>query len=152
MTAPGHYRRLLPRRALVVSLVSAALLLNSSIAGKSPPDTDLEARALQLEKKFMAPCCYTQTIELHESPDARAMRREVRQLLVQGLSDQEIADHFVARHGPRILAVPPPRGFNRLLYWMPYLVTLGLLVTVSLTLWIWYRRGRRQKRPDTAHA
>ncbi len=141
MTAPGHYRRLLPRWALAVSLVSAILLLHSSVAGKSPPDTDLEPRALQLERKFMAPCCYRQTIDQHDSPDARAMRREVRQLLVQGLSDQEIADHFVARHGPRILAEPPAEGFTQLLYWLPPISSLALLFIGSLVLWRWYRRS-----------
>jgi cytochrome c-type biogenesis protein CcmH len=125
------------------SALAALLLLGALAAAAAPPAQPdaAEARVRALEAKLMAPCCYTQTIDLHESDIARQMRSEVRAWVAQGLSDQQILDRYVARYGPRILAVPPAQGFNRLLYWMPYLVALVLLVGVCLTLWVWYRRG-----------
>lgn len=89
----------------------------------------------------MAPCCFTQTIDQHESEAAQQMRAELRAWLAEGLSDEQVLDRYVARYGARILAVPPSQGFNRLLYWMPYLVTLVLFIGVCVTLWVWYRRA-----------
>jgi len=100
-----------------------------------------EARARALEMKLMAPCCFTQTIDQHESEAAQQMRAELRAWLAEGLSDEQVLDRYVARYGARILAVPPSQGFNRLLYWMPYLVTLVLFIGVCVTLWVWYRRA-----------
>ena len=118
---------------------AALLLAAAGVAAETPP---LESRARLLERKLMAPCCFTQTIDQHESEAARAMRAELRQLLAQGLTDEQVLDHYVGRHGPRILAVPPAQGFGRLLYWVPSLVTAVLLAAVCLLLRSWYRRGR----------
>jgi len=124
-------------------LVALVLLgsLGVTAAAPVPATNTAEARARALEAKLMAPCCFTQTIDQHESDIARQMRTEVRAWLGQGFSDQQILDLYVERYGVRILAVPPAQGFNRLLYWMPYLVTLALLTAVCLTLWVWYRRA-----------
>ena len=124
--------------------LAALLLLSGNVLLVAEPvqtSWELQARARALEAKLMAPCCFTQTIDQHESDIARQMRAEVSGWLAQGLSDQQILDIYVERYGARILAVPPPQGFNRLLYWMPYLVTLALLIAVCLTLWVWYRRA-----------
>lgn len=132
------------RRMQLFSALVALLFLGSLGASAAEPATatdTAEARAQALEAKLMAPCCFTQTIDQHESDIARQMRAEVRAWLGQGFSDQQILDLYVERYGARILAVPPPQGFNRLLYWMPYLVTLALLTAVCLTLWVWYRRA-----------
>jgi cytochrome c-type biogenesis protein CcmH/NrfF len=106
-----------------------------------PDRASLEERARDLEAKLMAPCCFTQTIDQHESEASREMRAEVRKWLAEGFSEEQILERYVERYGTQILAMPPAEGFNRLLYWMPYPVTVVLLVAVSLTLWIWYRRG-----------
>lgn len=122
----------------------ALLLFSSSLVAAAQPGSasdDLEARARALASRLMAPCCFTQTVAQHESAAAQEMRVEVRQLLAQGLTDEQIIDHYVERYGPRILAVPPAQGFNQLLYSMPFLVTLCLLIGVCLALWKWYQRG-----------
>jgi cytochrome c-type biogenesis protein CcmH len=121
---------------LVLLSLSAA-----TAAQPAPADDELEARARALEAKLMAPCCFTQTIDQHESEASQQIRAELRLGLAKGLSDEQVIDHYVARYGPRILAVPPQTGFNRLLYWMPHLVTVTLLIGVCLTLWVWYQRG-----------
>jgi cytochrome c-type biogenesis protein CcmH len=129
----------IPTRVPAWVWLTALLLAQAGVAAETPP---LESRARLLERKLMAPCCFTQTIDQHESEAARAMRAELRQLLAQGLTDEQVLDHYVERHGPRILAVPPAQGFGRLLYWVPSMLTGVLLVAVCLLLRSWYRRGR----------
>jgi cytochrome c-type biogenesis protein CcmH len=132
-----------------LALLAALLLPVAGLAAAQslPASDSLAERARTLEAKLMAPCCFTQTIDQHESEAARQMRAEVRQWLAQGDSEEQILDRYVQLHGARILAVPPQRGFNRLLYWMPYVVTLALLVALCLTLRAWYRSGHATDRP-----
>ena len=55
----------------------------------------------------MAPCCWTQTIDIHDSEIALSMRHEIRRRLRNGESSEAIQASFVERYGPKILAVQP---------------------------------------------
>ena len=54
----------------------------------------------------MAPCCYTQTIDVHMSEIAETMRREMTEMVRQGQTGADISSHYKAINGERILAVP----------------------------------------------
>lgn len=87
--------------------------------------SDLDKRALNLDQKLMAPCCWTQTLNNHNSAIANDMRREIRQMLTDGKTDGEILNHFIAQYGKRILARPPAEGFNLAAYVLPALFLLA---------------------------
>jgi cytochrome c-type biogenesis protein CcmH len=55
----------------------------------------------------MAPCCWTQTIDIHGSEIANDLRREIRKRLKGGESADAIEASLVNRYGAKILAVPP---------------------------------------------
>jgi cytochrome c-type biogenesis protein CcmH len=85
-----------------------------------------EARAI--EDNLIAPCCWSQPVSQHQSAAAEEIRQGVREMLAAGKSREEILDHFVAIHGERILATPRPRGFNILVYILPWVaLILGTL-------------------------
>ncbi len=62
--------------------------------------------ASRLEGRIMAPCCWTQTIDIHGSEPAYELRREIRKRLKAGESAEAIEASFVQRYSQRILAVP----------------------------------------------
>jgi cytochrome c-type biogenesis protein CcmH len=93
----------------------------------------LEQQAKQLEAKLMAPCCWAQQVSLHQSPAADEARRNIRRLLAEGKTPQQVLDVYVAEYGDRILAEPPARGFSRLIYvapWVFLVASVGLVVVV----------------------
>lgn len=61
--------------------------------------------ASAIEGRLMAPCCWTQTIDIHDSPIALSMRHEIRRRLRNGESADAIQASFVDRYGPKIMAV-----------------------------------------------
>lgn len=63
--------------------------------------------AAELEGRIIAPCCWTQTIDIHGSEISTELRQEIRQRLSAGESSEAIERSLVARYGPKILAVPP---------------------------------------------
>jgi cytochrome c-type biogenesis protein CcmH len=93
----------------------------------------LEQQARQLEAKLMAPCCYAQQVSLHQSPAADEAKRNIRRLLAEGKTPQQVLDVYVAQYGDRILAEPPARGFSRLIHvapWVFLVASVGLVVVV----------------------
>ena len=101
--------------------VTFALALPASLAfadgdPEAPPDDAAKyAEELQgyvpgasaLEGRIMAPCCWTQTIDIHGSEVANDLRREIRKRLKGGESADTIEASLVNRYGTKILAVPP---------------------------------------------
>jgi cytochrome c-type biogenesis protein CcmH len=99
------------RTGSVLIVALASLLLASSaayaIAPEQMPTPQLEARYLALIHGFR--CMQCQDESLADSPVnlAADMRREIRDLLLAGKSDQQVRDFMVSRYGYFILFKPP---------------------------------------------
>jgi cytochrome c-type biogenesis protein CcmH len=72
-----------------------------------------------IENNLIAPCCWNQPISEHPSEISDIMRMEVREMVAEGKSRNEILDYYVARYGERILAAPRAQGINILAYAAP---------------------------------
>jgi cytochrome c-type biogenesis protein CcmH/NrfF len=103
------------------------LLLAPAMALLSPQQTTTVKRA---ENALLAPCCYTQSIALHESPVAAQMRQEVTEMAASGLSEQEIMEHYKAIYGERILIVPDGRT-GQVLFAFPSAVFITCLAILA---------------------
>lgn len=86
--------------------VAIAFLLLSSAVPLPPAQ---EAEVKKVEESLLAPCCYSQTIDKHMSGEAFQMRDEVTDMVVQGMTEREILEHYKAIYGERILVVPDGR-------------------------------------------
>lgn len=96
------------------------LALGFWLALAAPDPAALEKEAKAIEALLIAPCCWSQQVSLHQSPAADEVKQAVRQMLAEGQTRQQILDSYVAQYGDRILAEPPARGFNWLLYVAPW--------------------------------
>ena len=107
-----------------VQVVFAALIvLSGAFALKEQKlTTEQMGRYERLTHELIAPCCWRQPIAIHRSQEALQMLDEVEKLVVEGRSEEEIRNIYVARYGPRILADPP--GVSK--YWL-YLLPFSLL-------------------------
>jgi cytochrome c-type biogenesis protein CcmH len=89
-----------------MSTIAAAVLLFSSAVPLTPQQT---TEVKRLEDSLLAPCCYSQSIARHMSPEAEQMRHEVIEMVASGRSQNEILEHYKALYGERILIVPDGR-------------------------------------------
>jgi cytochrome c-type biogenesis protein CcmH/NrfF len=100
---------------LAASLLAAPVLAADDHHNAPPAEEaiDLQAHvegASRLEGRIRAPCCWKttgQTLDIHGSESAYALRREIRKRLLAGESAEAIEASIVARYGEDILAVPP---------------------------------------------
>ena len=121
-------------RASVLSLLTLILLVFVQPAQALSPeeilsDPQLEARARTLSKDLRCLVCQNQSIDDSDAPLARDLRLEVRQLLVDGLTDSEVLDRLQQRYGDYILLSPPlsPATYGLWLAPLAILLLAGLL-------------------------
>lgn len=109
-------------QALLISIVLAQGYAPPR-QGQDPLDAEREARVQRIGKLLR--CAVCQGVSIADSPAsmARAQLDKVRELVVEGKSDDEIFDYFVARYGEWALMEPRKSG-----------VTLGLWVGPLLLL------------------
>lgn len=96
---------------------------------------------------YLAPCCWQQTLDVHASPEAAALRDEVRARLRAGESREAIEAALVERYGPRIVAMPSP---NRVAVLGPLSLAAALLVGGAFVART-FRRRRDPAQADRAH-
>jgi len=108
----------------LVQIVFAALIVLSTALALEEQKLTAEQRGRydRLTHELIAPCCWREAIAIHRSQEALQMLDEVEKLVVEGRSEDEIRNIYVARYGPRILADPP--GVSK--YWL-YLLPFSLL-------------------------
>jgi cytochrome c-type biogenesis protein CcmH len=81
--------------------------------------------AKALEGKILAPCCWNQTVDIHGSEVANAIRREIRTRLLAGESADAITASFVKRYGGKILAMQDDRPLANIA--LTVLVVIGAM-------------------------
>lgn len=97
-----------------------ALLAIVLVAGTGPghamAQTELEQRALDIERQLLCPQCTNLRLDVCETQICIDMRAVIRERLDQGQSDAEIIEYFTGRYGDRVLADVPREGFNLWLF------------------------------------
>jgi cytochrome c-type biogenesis protein CcmH len=154
-----------PRRpARFLGPLVVALALAGSLAGVALADAPKEAVAPQddygediqgdvpgasaIEGRLMAPCCWTQTIDIHDSEIALSMKHEIRRRLRNGESADAIQASFVQRYGPKILAVQPNSPLKGVFIGLS-IVMGGAGVASALMIGRWRKRSPSGEAPET---
>lgn len=94
----------------------------------------IEARLKQLASELRCLVCQNQTLADSNAPLAEDLRREVREMIAQNMSDQEIIDFLVSRYGDFVLYRPPFKPTTVLLWAGPFVLMVGGGVALAVTL------------------
>jgi cytochrome c-type biogenesis protein CcmH len=120
-------------QALVLSLVLAQGYAPPR-QGQDPLDAEREARVQRIGKLLR--CAVCQGVSIADSPAsmARAQLDKVRELVVEGKSDDEIFDYFVERYGEWALMEPRKSGVTLGLWLAPLgILALGMFLIIRST-------------------
>ncbi len=133
------------KRCCAVGLLGL-VLLNSWIvsaareAGGATASPDLEDKVREIASELR--CVVCQNLSVADSPSdlAKEMRNLVRELVQQGKSREEILAYFVSRYGEFVLLSPTKRGFNLLVWVLPFLAVVVGACGVYLVARRWTER------------
>lgn len=126
------------RRALALFILCCFLPL-VAVAQEAAPmaaDPELEKRVLALAEELRCLVCQNETLAASQAPLAVDLRREIREQMQRGKTDDEIRTFLVERYGDFVLYRPPVTPATFLLWFGPFL----LLVAGSAALFIYLKR------------
>ncbi len=128
------YALLITLSALLFALVLSTLGVATVSAQESTP-TDDEVNAIA--KQLYCPVCENTPLDVCPTEACRQWREEIRKLLAEGKSEEEIKKYFVDYYGARVLAEPPRSGFNWLVYVVPPMVIVAGIFALFRALRAW---------------
>jgi len=125
-------------RALLLALLlsSAAQAIDNERAFEDPV---MQSRYEALIRELRCTVCQNQTIADSNASLARDLRREVRRMMGEGRSDQEIRDFLTDRYTDFVLYNPPVKPRTYLLWAAPVLLLAGGLGAAAVVI---VRRAR----------
>jgi len=128
------------RLAALAAVVAAALALSASALGAcAKPKVSLA----KMEGEVMCPICHT-TLDQSDSLAAQQIEQFISARIARCESESQIKTALVANYGTVILAAPPGRGFDLLVWWLP----LGGIVLAALLVAFGAWRWRRARVPE----
>jgi cytochrome c-type biogenesis protein CcmH len=123
--------------AILVTLIlmGAAFSGVSAQTGTQPMPSDDEVNAVA--KQLYCPVCENIPLDVCPTQACTQWRELIREKLAGGWSEEQIKMYFVDQYGDRVLATPPARGLNWLVYLIPPLaiITGGFILFRAFQAW-----------------
>ena len=127
---------------LALTLVLAAVIAPAAFAQEGTPVVSDDA-VNQIAKQMFCPVCENVPLDVCPTQACHQWRETIRLMLGEGKTEEEIKAYFVLQYGDRVLAAPPPRGFNWLVYVVPPLLILVGLFFFSRMVKNWQTASKR---------
>jgi cytochrome c-type biogenesis protein CcmH len=130
----------------IVAATLLALICFSAFAIDQAPafeDPAMQARYERVVRELRCLVCRSETIADSNAQLAGDLRRQVRELMAAGKTDEEILTYMVDRYGDYVLYKPPVRPRTWLLWAAPVLLVLGGGIVAAVVI------SRKAKLPDT---
>ncbi|RFP09504.1 MULTISPECIES: cytochrome c-type biogenesis protein [unclassified Duganella] len=117
----------MPELRRLLACLAAALSLLAQ-AAPSTADAALELRVQHVAEQLRCLVCQNQTIADSHAQLAMDLKKEARNQLAQGRSEQDVVEFMVQRYGDFVLYRPPFKAVTWLLWVGPFaLLAAGLL-------------------------
>jgi len=132
---------------VLMALLLLALTLGSALGKEAAPlaeDEAVEARLIGISEEMRCLVCQNESLAGSHAELAEDLRREIRGLIKQGKSDQEVMEFMVSRYGDFVRYRPPVKPVTWLLWFGPF-----LLLAVGIVALVAYLRRRGKHVAET---
>jgi cytochrome c-type biogenesis protein CcmH len=130
----------------MLGILAALLCVQIAFAIDTAPafdDPQMQDRYERLSRELRCLVCRSETIADSNAELARDLRRQLRELMAAGKSDQEIISYMTDRYGDYVLYKPPLQPRTILLWAAPVLLLLGGVAAAAVVIM------RKSRLPDT---
>jgi len=110
---------------LLLTLMLSVLLTGTTLAQETDPSPPTDDEVNAIAKELYCPVCENVPLDVCGTTACEQWRALIREKLSAGWSEEEIKTYFVNQYGDRVLAEPPRRGLNWLVYIIPPLAFLA---------------------------
>lgn len=133
-------------RSLLLICVSF-VFFGTSLAKDAIPlaqDPVVEQRLISISEEMRCLVCQNESLAGSRSDLANDLRREIRTLIQEGKSDDQIRSFMVERYGDFVLYRPPVKPITWLLWIGPFVI-----LAIGIVGLLMYLRRRNQSMPNT---
>lgn len=130
-------------RVLALLIAAGVTIAASAAPPGAASSAELDEHVNRVASELRCLVCQNQTIADSQAELAVQLKKEVRQQLVAGATDDQVRDFMVQRYGDFVLYRPPVNQSTLLLWAGPL-----LLLILGLALFVWHWRERRQVQLD----
>jgi len=114
--------------AWMLALIVLAIPIQRGLAQDNPPRpieeiSDNEVNAIA--KQLYCPVCENIPLDVCPTQACAEWRELIRLRISEGWNEERIKEYFAQQYGERVLAAPPARGLNWLVYVIPPLAILA---------------------------
>lgn len=121
-------------------LIFGVMLSPSPAAAQDPVPTPSDDQVNLVARQMFCPVCENIPLDVCPTQACHDWRELIRQKIAAGWSDQQIKDYFARQYGDRVLAEPPRKGLNWLVYIVP---VVFILAGAGLVVWVLRSMRRR---------
>lgn len=117
---------------LLLFILSVTFSLASPVRAQDATPVSDDA-VNEVAQDLFCPVCENTPLDVCPTQACAQWRELIREKLSLGWGEKQIKDYFVEQYGDQVLAVPPRKGVNWIVYVLPPLVFVGgvvLLVNV----------------------
>ncbi len=134
---------IISRAVFIHMILLTSMLVGIQINSLAQEEKSIDDQTKEISYLLMCPVCQGQSVGESNSNLANDMRDIIRKQLEQGKSKEEILTYFVNSYGESILATPPPKGINWLLWLLP---AAGIIIGgIGITLFLFKAQKDERK-------
>jgi cytochrome c-type biogenesis protein CcmH len=131
---------------MLLGVIAAVAFLTAA-----PEDPGRARLIKQIERKLMAPCCWSESVAKHLSPASTEMKKTIAAMVDEGKTEREIIDHFKRVYGARILVEPEGAAAGVLTVVPLAMLAIGAAATV-LIIRKWRRATTQEELPHSCES
>jgi cytochrome c-type biogenesis protein CcmH len=105
--------------SVILILIFGFSLVPVVAAQETDPGTITDDEVNAIAKQLYCPVCENIPLDVCGTQACAQWRELISEKLSQGWNEDEIKEYFVLQYGDRVLAEPPRRGLNLLVYIVP---------------------------------
>jgi cytochrome c-type biogenesis protein CcmH len=110
---------------LILGLIFSFLPFGAVQAQEAAPSEPTDDQINEIAKQLYCPVCENIPLDVCPTQACAQWRALIGEKISQGWTEDEIKTYFVNQYGDRVLASPPARGLNWLVYVIPPLVFIA---------------------------
>ena len=133
-------------KRIILLLTVLLSLFGATLAKEAQPNEDpkVEQRMKALTEQLRCMVCQNETLDASRADLAENLRKEIREQIQAGKTDQEIIAFLTQRYGDYVLYNPPVKKTTYLLWFGPFVLLIG-----GTALLYRYVRNRREMIKET---
>jgi len=109
---------------IIKTLFILALTFTFSVPSYAESDAEVEKRLKALSTELRCLVCQNSTLADSDAPLAVDLRNEIRTMMQDGKTDEQVVEFLVARYGDFVRFRPPVNASTALLWFGPFVMLL----------------------------